>query len=895
MPKEYTCGICGKVFNQKIAYDRHSAKKNACVTIDELRKTIEKSEEKVENKSELKTCFKYCLDVLRSEHLTGDKALRTLANLLDLKLLEPQIGKEIDFDSYEYDFSHVINPERHKEKLLTIVKFSKLVEEKDDNLIVNMKFLWDDILSQHPKTDKIFLEGKGFDIKNKATFRKLINKLNSVDFTKYESDILGEAYEEVIQDIMTGKVLGQFFTPVIIKKFMINLVKPVLFKNGRCETIYDPAMGTGGFLISAIRSLITQSKQNNVKIDWEYIKSEGIGGREAEPDTFQLAVSNMLISSGHMFDFLEKGDSINIDKVIHPEIRKVDVILANPPFGIKGLNYKDIEHPLKENYLPIETNNAVLLFLQLIIYMLNIGGRCAVVLPDGQELFNKTNSAMVSVREFLMKTCDLKEIHYMPSGVFTNTGIKTCVFYFVKKREGEDIIHRDKNDNITFSKTYQTKIVKFYDNNIYENKQHLLIEVPIEIIAANSYSLNYAEYLQDEVEIEQYAEGVIVKTLGEVCEIQNGKRIVKEQVETGEYPVLGGGGFTSFYTNEYTREGKTCKISREGMSLHNCVMILNEKYYLNSQAFTIKSKTYILKNEYLWYFLENNKAKVFECGRGTAQKAIDIEKFKLIKIPIPPVEDQNEIVEYLDFIYEKCVKTSEEKIVELKRLNSYTLKMQKILGENIIEKLGDTCSIEYGTRIVKSNNNEGQYPVYGSGRAMFTTDSFNRDEFNILIGRFALSQECVRFINEKIFLNDSGLTIKPKKNNILHKFIGYYLINNQNIIYSCARGTAQKNLEIETFKSIKIPIPSLVQQQVIIDYCEKNDIIIQQLEQEIEQNKKMASNFFTNMLSKKNITEEISVPDERTDTSQSSVTSKSSEKSSGDSKKKSSKKKIVDA
>jgi len=127
---------------------------------------------------------------------------------------------------------------------------------------------------------------------------------------------------------------------------------------------------------------------------------------------------------------------------------------------------------------------------------------------------------------------------------------------------------------------YNIEIV--YISTILEYLKNLLVEVPIEKIVGNSYSLNYAEYMKDESEEEKYEDGVVVKILGEVCEIQNGKRIVKGQVETGEYPVLGGGGFTSFYTNEYSIEGKTCKISREGMSLHNCVMLLNEKYCLNS-------------------------------------------------------------------------------------------------------------------------------------------------------------------------------------------------------------------------------------------------------------------------------------------------------------------------
>jgi type I restriction-modification system DNA methylase subunit len=290
--------------------------------------------------------------------------------------------------------------------------------------------------------------------------------------------------------------------------------------------------------------------------------------------------------------------------------------------------------------------------------MLNINGKCAVVFPDGKELFSKTDNTLVAIREYLLKTCDVKEIIYLPSGIFTNTPIKTCIFYFVKKREGEDVLetkinisrtHKETGREYKFSKTHQTTTVKFYDYNPYNDVKNLLVEVPIDKLANNSYSLNYAEYMKDETEETQYEDGVVVKTLGEVCEFQNGKRIVKGQVETGEYPVLGGGGFTSFYTNEYSREGKTCKISREGMSLHNCVMILNEKYYLNSQGFTINSKNdKMMINEYLWYYLDNNKEQVFKCGRGPAQKAIDIDEFKSIKIPIPSLERQKEIVEYCD-------------------------------------------------------------------------------------------------------------------------------------------------------------------------------------------------------------------------------------------------------
>jgi type I restriction-modification system DNA methylase subunit/restriction endonuclease S subunit len=855
MSKEYICELCKKVFNQKIDYTRH---KN-CITLTEMQQINKTEEVKNDNKTTLINVLKNCLNILRdNEALTGDKALRNMSYLLILKLIEPHIGNKIDIDNYEYDFSYLDNEliEKQKNTLLEIVRFSNLSKVKEDDIPNMLKYLWDDILSYHPATKKLFLKDKGFDIQHKSTYKKLIEKLNSIDLSKTEYDVLGDAYEEVIKDVMTGKVLGQFFTQPLIKKMMVKLINPQIHPDGKIDTCGDPTMGTGGFLITYLKYILEQATTKNIKPDWEFIKTEGLYGKEIESDTYQLAVSNMLISSGHMFEQLDKGDSIR-----DPITRKFDNILSNPPFGIKGFNYDEITSNLKIEYVPIKTENAISLFIQAIIYMLKINGKCAVVLPDGQDLFSKSNKTLVSIREYLMKTCDLKEIIYLPSGIFTNTTIKTCVFYFIKKKEGNDVLEtkikisktqKEMGRDYKFSNTHQTTNVKFYDYNPYNDVKKLWVEVPIEKIANNSYSLNYTEYMKDETEEEKYDEGVIVKTLGEVCELQNGKRIVKGQVETGEYPVLGGGGFTSFYTNEYSREGKTCKISREGMSLHNCVMLLNEKYYLNSQAFTIKSKNDdIMINEYLWYYLDNNKEQVFKCGRGTAQKAIDIDEFKLIKIPIQSLERQNKIIKYLDFIYEKANKTSNEKITELKQLNEFCLNNQKMYGKNEVKMLCDVCSIDYGTRIVKGNNTEGEYHVYGSGRAMFSTNTFNREGYNILIGRFALSLECVRFINEKIFLNDSGLTVKPKTDILLHKYIGYYLLHNQSIIYNCARGTAQKNLEMDIFKSIKIPITSIERQQEIVEYCENNDTLIKLLEKEIENNKKQAQLFISGIVKAK--------------------------------------------
>jgi type I restriction enzyme S subunit len=118
-----------------------------------------------------------------------------------------------------------------------------------------------------------------------------------------------------------------------------------------------------------------------------------------------------------------------------------------------------------------------------------------------------------------------------------------------------------------------------------------------------------------------------------------------------------------------------------------------------------------------------------------------------------------------------------------------------------------------------------------------------------LISRFGLSKNCVRLLNSKFYLNDSGLTIQSNDTNyILDKYLAYYLYTHQSIIYNIARGTAQKNLDIEKFKELEIPIPSIEKQQEIVNYCKNNDKLIKKLEQEIETNKEQAELFIKSIV-----------------------------------------------
>ena len=864
-PKSYSCELCKKVFAQKCDYTRHKIKKAPCISLEEMEQLAKAKEVSNDSKSQLIGVFHSCLDILRDggEGITGEKALKNLSYLLILKLIEPHFGKEINIDDYEYDFASHFDEsviEVNKNRLLTISRFSKLVGEKEENIPVIMKYLWDIILSVHPTTKNIFLKDKGFDIRYQATYKKLFNKLNSIDFSQISYDIMGDAYEKLFKELMTGKILGQFFTPPKVKDIMVKLINPQIKADGTIETCCDPTMGTGGFLKTYLFYILDQAKAKAIEPNWDFIKTQGLYGKELEADTYKYAVSNMLISSGHMFEHLGLGDSIR-----EPITRKFDNVLANPPFGIKGLKYDDFESSLKNEYIPIKSDNAVSLFIQAIIYMLKINGKAAVVLPDGQDLFSKTNKTLVAVREYLMKTCDLKEIIYLPSGIFTYTSIKTCVFYFVKKREGTDVLETEIKSSAKtqrtykFSKTHQTSKVAFYDFNPYEDVKNLLVEVPMDAIASNSYSLNYPEYMKDDGEEDNYEEGIVIKTLGEVCEFQNGYSFKSTDYEKQNDANVGilqiksiqNGFIDENKITEYIEENKKYKLFeiQKGdiligltgsfkIGLYN----LEKKSYLNQRVGKLTAKSGTLqKYIYYWYLCCDIESEVLKIATGTAQANISTNEISKFKIPIPSLEKQQTIVAYLDFIYEKANKTSFAKIEELKQLNEFCLNNQKLFGENVVKTLGEVCKVNQGTYIKSEMKIQGDYPVYGGGNVSFYINQYNRED-DIIVAKDGVSADCVRYEKKKFFLNHHGWTLICKEQ-VIKKYMFYYLQSIQPELLSIAKGTAQLGINQENFYKLKIPIPSLEKQKTIVAYCDANNNLIKQLENEIENNKNLAQQF----------------------------------------------------
>ena len=787
--------------------------------------------------------FTGCLDILRdNETITGYKALRNMTCMLILKLIEPRIGKEILLDNYEYDFRHICPEEQteYKNKLLAISRYSKLAELNEDDIPNNLKYLWDDILSYHEVTQKIFIKDNGFDIKRGSSFKRLMNKLNAVNFDSIPNDVLGDAYGDLIKYVAQGKVFGQFFTPHIIKELAIQLLNPQVHLDGKIETCCDPTAGTGGFLTNYLKEIKKQATEKKIELDWNFIKKSGIYGREIDPDTYQLAAANMLITTGYICEGLINGDSIR-----KPITQKFDNVISNPPFGISGLLYDSYAFAEKQEYLPIKTDNAASLIIQAIIYMLKINGKGVIVLPTGQDITSKSGS-YVSIREYLMKTCDLQEVIYFPSGVFEYTGINTCILYFIKKVEGKTVLEvktSGKKRTYRFTDIHHTESVKFYNYDIITKVKTLLINVPIHNIANNKYSLNYSDYI--ETIDETYASTIEVKQLEEIVIFQNGSQLDTKNIIEGTVPIFGGGLKIVGYHNVHNRNGNetiVCGTGNPGYVKYN----YNSPFWA-SQCFTMKSKNLdILNDKYLYYYSKHFLENIFISKQvGSAQKYIRYTQLLNIKIPLPPHIVQTIVVDKLDRIYESINEVNNS-IETYRDANIRQLERVSIIDHKLIT-LGELCTFLPKSKHPASyGKKEGKYKFYVSSMNSKFCDVNDYKEECLIIGDGG--EPNVNY-DTNFSTSDHCIVLRNRNNQTLNlKYVYYYIFNNLDYMKNLYIGMGLKNITKPRVANIKIRIPPLEIQNQIVAACDRRNEMIANLETFIEELKLEAKEILNDAL-----------------------------------------------
>ena len=239
-----------------------------------------------------------------------------------------------------------------------------------------------------------------------------------------DSDTRGDIYEYLLSKIATAGVNGQFRTPRHIIRMMVELMQP-----RPDDVICDPACGTSGFLVSAGEYLKENYKEEIFfnKLKKDHYMNHMFHGYDMDRTMLRIGAMNMM-THGIDNPFIEYRDSLSDQ---NPDREKYSLILANPPF--KGSLDADI---VSSDLLKIcKTKKTELLFLALFLRMLKVGGRGAVIVPDG-VLFG-SSTAHKAIRKELVDGNRLEAVISMPSGVFKPyAGVSTGILVFTKTGHG---------------------------------------------------------------------------------------------------------------------------------------------------------------------------------------------------------------------------------------------------------------------------------------------------------------------------------------------------------------------------------------------------------------------------------------------------------------------------
>jgi type I restriction enzyme M protein len=239
-------------------------------------------------------------------------------------------------------------------------------------------------------------------------------------------DLLGAAYEYLIKFFAdsAGKKGGEFYTPYEVVRLLVQLVKP---EAG--NTIYDPTVGSGGFLIQSYQYVEEQGQDPN---------NLAMYGQESNGTVWSICNMNMILHNISRFT-IENGDTLEDPLILdNGQIRKFDRVLANPPFS---QNYSRASLRFANRFwefCPESGKKADLMFVQHMIASLKPNGHMATVMPHG-VLFRGGKEKLI--REELIKNDVIEAIISLPSGLFYGTGIPACVLVVNKSKPDE---FRDK-------------------------------------------------------------------------------------------------------------------------------------------------------------------------------------------------------------------------------------------------------------------------------------------------------------------------------------------------------------------------------------------------------------------------------------------------------------------
>jgi len=434
-----------------------------------------------------------------------------------------------------------LSPQQALEEFIKIL-FVKIFDENEH---LNL-FSEQNIAKLFEKTKQNFLEIFEIDEKIKLSenaIRFIIGKLQDISLVDSSQDAKGLAFQKFLSHHEKDRQ-GQFFTPEPVIDFCVEMMHP-----NPNEKIIDPACGSGGFLMSAIKYL----RNNTQHTDIENVISENIFGFDINKSILRIAKMKLLLESNVKANILCANSLENFENLNGT----FDLILANPPFGAKittsevlskfDLGYKWTKHENKffKTKLLQTTQNTEILFVERCLKLLKEGGRMAIVLPNG----NFENPSLEYLRFYIKQKSKLLAVVKLPQETFIpyGTGVKTSILFLEKDSQNIEKKYPvffgkvtklgyqgNKNGTPIYKKDQYGQVLKTNNLPILDEdfsevaEQYKLFQQKEKLTLSNSFSINYDE-INGRFDFDFYSpeNKVFAKTLkngktvklGELCDI----------------------------------------------------------------------------------------------------------------------------------------------------------------------------------------------------------------------------------------------------------------------------------------------------------------------------------------------------------------------------------------
>lgn len=668
-----------------------------------------------------------------------------------------------------------------------------------------------------------------------------LKEINYFDYSHPEE--LGNAYEYLLSIMSSQGDAGQFRTPRHIIDFIVDVVNPT-----KDDKVLDPACGTGGFLVSSYKHILEQHDGLNdpdhterpLTPDERRSLMNNFEGYDIDPSMVRIAQVNMYL---HQF----KNPKIVQYDTLAMEDRwsdKFDVILANPPFmSPKG----GVQTHTK---FSIQSTRSEVLFVDYIMNHLRPKGRAGVIVPEG--IIFQSGTAHKQLRKNLVED-GLYAVVSLPQGVFNPyAGVKTSILLFnneLAKQSKEILFVKIENDGFDLGATKRPInkndlpealeiLYKWKEGKKVESIKAMYVE-KTKIAESGDYSLSVGHYgiATDYTNIKWP-----VVELKELCDITTGKKDANEGNPDGEYPFFTCAKENTFIDN-YSFDTEALLIAGNGD-------VGAIKYYKGK--FDAYQRTYVLNNfkntsaKYIYHVLNDSLRENLQLQKlGNTMPYIKLGMLQTFKIPLPPLEIQEQIVAELDG-YQNIITGAKQIVANWKPKIDIDPEWEKV-------KLGEVCDVRDGTHDSPKQVQEG-YPLITSkniknGHLDFSNISYiSEEDFRKVSQRSYVDVDDI--IMPMIGTIGGACLIKSKeiefaiKNVALfkksEKIIPDYLLNilDSDLVATMfenqSAGSTQKFVSLGALRSLEIPLPPLAIQKQIVEKIEAERALVESVKKMIE-------------------------------------------------------------